>query len=151
VFEYFKRLLTSPVGRVTGIVVSLAALGFAACSVASFFRGGTPESVRSRMYICTETRKQFRHVNQMGETLPIFSSFSGKNTGMPAEACYWTADGKAKKEPTWVLLKEYVNEAGPTFCPDCGRLVVGHNPAPGPGVRVPPTAQQYVARNLNPE
>lgn len=98
------------------------------------------------MYICTETGKTFLHRNQVGESLPIHSPFSGKDTGVPAEPCYWTKDGGTKSEPTWVLVNEFIHKPGPTFCPDCGRLVIGHNPHPGPGVRPPPTREEWTAR-----
>jgi len=98
------------------------------------------------MYICTETGKPFRHQIKMGESLPIESPYSGKKTGVPAEACYWNADGTTRKEPVWVLLNQWIHKPGPTFCPDCGRLVVGHNPPPGPGARPPPTSTEYYAR-----
>ena len=51
-----------------------------------------------------------------------------------------------KPEPTWVLVNEFVGRPGPTFCPDCGRLVVGHNPAPGEGVKAPPKQAEYKPR-----
>jgi hypothetical protein len=66
------------------------------------------------------------------------------NTGYPAEACYWTADGGTKTEPTWVLMNAVLGKPGPTFCPDCGRLVVARNPMPGPGVKPPPTQQELL-------
>lgn len=71
---------------------------------------------------------------------------SGQKTGYPAELCYWTADGKPKSEPTGVLLNETVGKPGPTFCPDCKRLVVGRNPSPvGPDFKPPPTEAEYRA------
>jgi hypothetical protein len=54
-------------------------------------------------------------------------------TGKPAfraELCYWTRDGKVKETPTPVLLNKYRNLPEPTYCPDCGRLVVLLNPPP---------------------
>ena len=135
----FRKWLKSRGGKVVTIVSSLVLLTFATVQILSFFRSSTSDEAFFTTYICTETGKPFRHKNQMGETLPILSPYSGKNTGIPAEACYWTADGSIKTEPTWVLL----NKSGPTFCPDCGRLVVGHNPKPGPNSTPPPTQQEY--------
>ncbi len=114
-------------------------------AISSYLRGGTSRAF-SRTYICTETGKTFRHEPEKGETLPIYSPYSHKNTGMPGEACYWAADGKIKKEPTWVLLNSEVGKPEPTFCPDCGRLVVGHNPVPKPGDKPSPTREEYYAR-----
>jgi hypothetical protein len=124
----------------------LAAVVVAGYFLRSFFHGDTVDDAYYTTYICTETGKVFRHKNVLGETLPIYSRYSGKNTGMPAEACYWTADGHPKTDPTWVLLNEEQGKSGPTFCPDCGRLVVGHNPRPGSGVKPPPNRAEFAAR-----
>jgi hypothetical protein len=132
--------------RIAAGVFCLVALAAAVYFVHSFFRGDTVDDAYYTTYICTETGRVFRHKNVLGETLPIYSSYSGKNTGMPAEACYWSADGHPKSDPTWLLLNEETGKSGPTFCPDCGRLVVGHNPRPGPGVRAPPTKAELAAR-----
>ena len=96
------------------------------------------------MYIDANTGKAFDHILEKGERVPIQTP-SGEKAGYPAEPCYWTKDGKAKTEPTWVLLNVYSKKPGPTFCPDCGRLVVGHNPPPAPGESAPPTAANYKA------
>jgi hypothetical protein len=145
--QYFQHLLTSTAGKVIAVVASLLLVATAVAQIVSYFGGGTPGDVFYTMYICTETGKPFRHRNEMGEMHPIESPYSGRRTGVPAEACYWTADGGTKKEPTWVLLNELAGKSGPTFCPDCGRLVVGHNSAPGPGVRPPPTQTEYASRS----
>jgi len=136
--------------RVLSVAVCAASLFILCYMVRGFLRGNTPESASYTTYICTETGQSFRHENKMGETLPIYSRFSGKNTGMPAEACYWTTDGKPKIDPTWVLLNEEIGKSGPTFCPDCGRLVVGHNPRARPGMQPPPTRSKYAARRSAP-
>jgi hypothetical protein len=64
-----------------------------------------------------------------------------------AEYCYWTKEGKIKEKPTAVLLNKYKGKPEPTFCPDCGRLVVGLNPAPVAGHAPPPTEAEYKARH----
>ncbi|MGD1276197.1 MAG: hypothetical protein ABR964_03115 [Tepidisphaeraceae bacterium] len=143
--EQLRRFLGSRLGRAVAICFTLLALGWAAATTVSYFHSDTPSSAFSRMFICTETQKPFSHKLEVGETVPVYSPYSGKNTGVPAEACYWTADGGAKSEPTWVLLNELAGKEGPTFCPDCGRLVVGHNPAPRPGAKPPPTPSEYFA------
>lgn len=64
-------------------------------------------------------------------------------TGKPAfraELCYWTAEGGIKETPTPVLLNRHVGRPEPTYCPDCGRLVVPLNPPPVAGV---PAGQQH--------
>ena len=140
-----RQSLSSRVGKIAVILLLVPAIGAAVWSIYSFSHGET-DFANYTMYICTETGKTFRHRNQVGESLPIVSPFSGKNTGVPAEACYWTKDGKSKSEPTWVLVNEFVHKSGPTFCPDCGRLVVGHNPYPEPGLHPPPTEAEWNAR-----
>jgi len=145
--DQFRQWLKSRGGKLVVIVASIVLLAIAGVQIATFFRSSTPDSAFYTTYICTETGKPFRHKNKMGETLPILSPYSGKNSGMPAEGCYWTADGGIKSEPTWVLLNSSVGKPGPTFCPDCGRLVVGHNPKPGPNSKPPPTQQEYLSRS----
>jgi hypothetical protein len=61
-----------------------------------------------------------------GSSYPLKNPNTGTATLMPAEACYWMRDGRAKMEPTWV----YVPQGERVACPDCGRPVVGRNPRP---------------------
>jgi hypothetical protein len=88
------------------------------------------------MFICSETGQVWEYTLQAGDTEPVYSPFSKKNTGYQAEACYWFKDSdgswKAKSKPTWVLVKKRVDETTTekTYCPDCEREVVGHNPRP---------------------
>jgi len=144
--ERIRQILATPIAKVLVTAVCAVILFFTVRVVLAYFKGDTPDTAFSTMFICTETGKTFRHTNKIGETQPILSPFSGKNTGVPAEACYWTTDGNTKKDPTWVLLNELAGKDGPTFCPDCNRLVVGHNPAPGDFVHAPPTRDEYVSR-----
>ena len=144
--DRIRQILATPAAKLIATVACAILLFLAGRVVYSYFKGDTPDTAFSTMFICTETGKTFRHTNKIGETQPILSPYSGKNTGVPAEACYWTADGEAKKNPTWVLLNELAGKEGPTFCPDCNRMVVGHNPAPGTGVHPPPTHDQYTSR-----
>ena len=104
------------------------------------------ENSRNRWFVCTETGKPFREELKPGITFPIESPHSGKPTGVPAELCYWAKDGKPKEDPTPVLLNERAGKSGPTFCPDCGRLVVAGNPLPLAGAQPPPTQAEYAAR-----
>lgn len=145
--ERLRQLLATPAAKVVVTAASIVLLIVAGRVIYSYMKGDTPDTAFSTMFICTETGKTFRHTNKIGETQPILSPYSGKNTGVPAEACYWNADGTPKKEPTWVLLNELAGKEGPTFCPDCDRLVVGHNPAPAPGVHPPPTREEYGSRS----
>jgi hypothetical protein len=97
---------------------------------------------RRRLFICSESGKSFTYEIDEGMMIPVLSPFTHRNTGYLAELCYWTADGQAKADPTPVLLNRYRKAAEPTFCPDCGRLVVHLNPAPEPGRQAPPTQEQ---------
>lgn len=144
--QRLRRLLESSTGKFVAVGASVVLIALAGYVVVQSIRGDTPDSARHTMFICTETGKPFEHQNKIGETQPILSPHSGKNTGVPAEACYWNADGSTKTTPTWVLLDELAGKPGPTFCPDCNRLVVGHNPQPVPGANPPPTKEQYVPR-----
>jgi hypothetical protein len=132
--------------KVIAIAVSPLFVGIAVLVVRSYLRGSTPDEAYYTTYICTETGRAFKHRNEPGETLPIVSPYSGKNTGVPGEPCYWTADGRIKSQPTWVLLNEAIGKPGATFCPDCGRLVVGRNPVAHAGGKPPPTEDEYAAR-----
>jgi hypothetical protein len=93
--------------------------------------------------VCAQTGKAFTVELKDGLSIPVRSPYSGQQTGYPAELCYWTKDGKPKDEPTAVLLNSWVGKRGPTFCPDCGRLVVGRNPEPAPDRKPPPTREEY--------
>jgi hypothetical protein len=142
--EKFQDFLRGPFGKVTAIVIVL--VGVVAIYFSSRNSFGTSEAgrmSRDRTFICTETGKPFEYTVKLGDSLPVPSPFSGKNTGQPAEFCYWAKDGKVKQNPTPVLLNKYLNKTGPTFCPDCGRLVVDFNPPPVEGMSPPPTQAEY--------
>ncbi|HWP41385.1 MAG TPA: hypothetical protein VNL70_10705 [Tepidisphaeraceae bacterium] len=96
-----------------------------------------------RIFVCAQTGKAFSVELRQGLSIPVKSPYTGQPTGYPAELCYWTKDGKPKDEPTAVLMNRWVGKSGPTFCPDCGRLVVGHNPPASPDRKPPPTRQEY--------
>jgi hypothetical protein len=147
--EGVRGFMQSPVGKGFSIVVSIAALLLGIYVVRAAIQGDTPGDPNNATYVCSETGKAFKHRNVVGEDVPVLSPYTGRNTGYPGEPCYWTASGQPKDEPTWVLLNETVGKSGPTFCPDCGRLVVAHNPAPEPGMKPPPTQQEYAARRVS--
>src|SRR2546423_2989302 len=64
---------------------------------------------RHRKFICSETNKAFDVTVEEGMMTPVKSPYSGKNTGYPAEMCWWTKDGQPLKEPHYVLLKKSVD------------------------------------------
>jgi hypothetical protein len=141
-----REFFNSTAGKAVAILLILVALGAAYYSIRSNLgRSEAADLSRDRMFICSETLKPFQHDIVEGEPYPVVSPFSGKNTGYPAEACYWTKDGQTKEQPTYVLLNLAIHKREPTFCPDCGRLVVGHNPRPQPGDKPPPTKSEYTA------
>lgn len=134
-------------GAGKGVAIALAVIGLVIVVVSARRSLGPSEAAqmsRGRVFIDAATGKAFNHTLSLGEKVPVPAP-SGKNTGVPAELCYWTKDGKLKREPTFVLLNEYAipKKSGPTFCPDCGRLVTPLN-APGiPGTPPPPTQAEY--------
>jgi hypothetical protein len=143
--ERLRAKLGSGVGKGAAAAAVLIAVAIAVYSVRNNF-GGQSSAARlaaERVYICAETGKQFEHTMQRGDEPPILSPHSGKRTGWEAERCFWTADGKVKDEPTFVLLNKYKGEKGPTFCSDCGRVVVQLNPAVHAGSVPPPTRDEY--------
>jgi hypothetical protein len=145
-----QRATRSAAGKVASVVFIILSLGVGFYVIRNSLKSDTPDSAFSVTYIDTENGKAFQHRPVAGETSPIVSPYSGKNTGVMGEPCYWTASGQPKTDPTWVLLNEAVGKSGPTFCPDCGRLVVGHNPRPAPGRKPPPTQQEYMAHHVSP-
>jgi hypothetical protein len=148
--EQLRRFLATSGGRVLAIAATIALVVVAVYSAMGFFKGDTPDSAFYRVYIDPENGQSFRHKNEIGESVPLKSPFSGKNVAMPAEACYWNKDGTIRAEPYYLLLNSETGKPEPTFCPDCGRLVVPHNPKPQPGWRPPPTKQEWEASHGSP-
>src|SRR5205809_1075501 len=118
-----REFFNSSSGKLAAIGLVLLALVLAFFSYRSSFGGDDAASIsRDRMFVDAATGKPFEHQLQMGERIPVKAP-SGGMTGYPAELCYWTKDGKRKKDPTPVLLNDSIGKHEPTFCPDCGRLV----------------------------
>jgi hypothetical protein len=92
---------------------------------------GDPRAESEMMTVVdSETNEVVKIKLRLGEKGPFVNPKTTKNTLYPAEKCFWTKDGKAKLNPTYVLLREYLGEAGPTTCPDCGKKVRPRNPMP---------------------
>ena len=143
-----RDLLNSKAGRTVATLVGILGIGVIVWTVkANFGASDGAASSRDRVFICAETLKPFNHELREGESVPVYSPHSGKQTGYPAELCLWTKEGKVKDKPTPVLLNEWAGKKGPTFCPDCGRLVVAHNPPPQAGSKPPPLKEQYTLQN----
>jgi hypothetical protein len=147
-----REFLNSTAGKATSIGVTLAAVILAVFMVKGAV-GENPavESSTDRVFIDNETGQTFRHKIAIGEKSVVMSPFTHRETGVMPEPCYWTKDGKAKSTPTYVLMnsRKAKPEPEPTFCPDCGRLVVGLNPAPMQGSPPPPTKEEYEKRKGN--
>jgi hypothetical protein len=140
--ESLRRFLKSPAGMGVAAVLVVVALVMAVQSLRGFVTSEAAAISKERVFIDAKTGKPYDIELKPGIPMPAPAP-SGGNTGYPAEACYWTKDGKGKEEPTYVLLNSFKGSKDPTFCPDCGRLVVGHNPRPGEGINPPPTKEEY--------
>jgi hypothetical protein len=137
-----EKLEHSQTGKVVAIAVVLGAVAFAVYIVKSTFSPAAVSEERERWFVDATTLTPFHHELVLGESIPVKAP-SGNMSGYPAELCFWTKDGTPKTDPTPVLLNLYLGKKGPTFCPDCGRLVVPRNPAPTPGMRPPPTQEEW--------
>ena len=142
-FEKLKEFTGTRAGRVVSGTCAALALACAGYAAYSSIGSGPAELSANRVFIDADTLQSFHCELRAGMTLPVKSPYSGKNTGYPAEMCYWTRDGKVSDKPTPVLLNSYKGIHDPTFCPECGRLVIAHNPHPMPESKPPPTAQDY--------
>jgi hypothetical protein len=140
----FREFLGSRNGRIAAIALVVIGIGAAGYSIYGSLGSPAISMTDSRMYIDPKTGEAFRVKTGPGIELPPKAP-SGA-TAFEAESCYWTKDGKAKEEPTYVLLNSHVGKPEPTFCPDCGRLVRGHNPPPITGRKPPPTKDEYDQR-----
>jgi hypothetical protein len=139
---WLRSILDGRAGKPLAIAIVLIVIGLAIYQIKSYFVPSAVAGERERVFIDATTGKGFDHELKLGETFPVEAP-SGNKSGYPAELCYWTKDGGIKKDPTPVLLNSWIGKPGPTFCPDCGRLVVGHNPMAMPGMRPPPTREEY--------
>jgi hypothetical protein len=138
-----REWLDSTGGKIVAGVVLALGLVAVVWAVRSAF--GPPAEVteaNTRVFVDVSTGKPFRYELKAGDMIPVKAP-SGQQTGYPAEMCWWTKEGTIREEPFAVVLNEEKGEPGPTFCPDCGRLVRGHNPRPQPGDKPPPTKAEY--------
>ena len=122
-----KKLILSSLAGAGAVIVLLVVIGRML-----FFTAATASEVsRVRVAVDSETGEvieQF-HISE-GMSYPWTNPKTGKATLYPPESCYWTKDGKAKLDPTYVVLNELTGKPGKTICPDCGREVRVHNPLP---------------------
>lgn len=112
-------------------LLSLVVLGVVLTRAVQSHSNSPSEMSKRRTLVDAQTGEVFaEHAVSLSETVPFTNPKTGNRTLFPAEACYWTKDGGAKLQPTYVLLNEAVGKTGPTTCPDCGRKVIFHNPLP---------------------
>jgi hypothetical protein len=141
-----REFLNSNAGKGVTIAFILIALGVVFFSIKGSFGSSEIQNfANTRTFICAETLKPYQYELTATSKIPAPSPFSGKNTGYPAEMCYWTKEGKIRPTPYPVLLNSYRKLPEPTFCPDCGRLVTVRNPAPQSGAKPPPTEAEWKA------
>lgn len=143
----FREALNKPSGKAIAAIIIVVGVGLMAWSLyAQFGPSEADRAMREAPWMCAKTGKPFTYRIKDGDTVPVKSPHSGENTGYPAERCFWTKDGQAKTAFTPVLLEQTLGKPGPTFCPDCDRLVTPHNPAPRTGGSPPPTRAEYESR-----
>lgn len=141
-----REFLQTSAGK--GMAVAVIILGIAAAGWSIWSNVGQPTAVKAAntvVFLDIETGKTFDVELTPDMAYPAKSPYSGHMTGYMAEACGWTKDGHVRKEPFYVVLNSELGKPGPTFCPDCGRLVVAHNPPAVEGHRPPPTQTEYAS------
>src|SRR4051812_4583507 len=93
-----REFLNSPAGKVTSVLVILVALGLMIWSILSNFGGSDAAAISAdRVYMDTATNKPFAYELKAGDGVPVKAP-SGSMTGYPTEKCFWTKDGKPKKD-----------------------------------------------------
>jgi hypothetical protein len=141
-----RDFLASTPGKLLTFALAGVAILVAAFLVwRSFGPSAEVVDANTRYFVDVKTGKSFRRELKAGMRVPIDAP-SGEKTGYLAELCYWNTDGSQRTEPFAVVLNSAVGKPEPTFCPDCGRLVVGHNPAPTEGRKPPPKKDEYTPR-----
>ena len=142
----FRDSIKGSTGVITAVILILVAC---VAVYLAIFRGGASaaNTANQRTFVDAETGKAFTAELKAGMTMPLVSPDSGHKTGIEAELCYWTADGKPKAVPDPVLLNQFRMPPvpGATFCPVCHRLVVAHNPGAAAGDTPPMTEAEFAA------
>jgi hypothetical protein len=144
---WLRNSLESQKGKSIAIVLAIGAIGASLYMIKSALSSSVVSAEHRRIFVDAQTGRPFYHDLEKGEVIPVDAP-SGQKTGFPAELCYWTKEGQPKQDPTAVLMNSWIGKSGPTFCPECGRLVVPNNPPASPGRRPPPTQQEYQERMI---
>ena len=142
-----EKLEHNRTAKVVATVLVLGAVVAAGYVVKNAVAPSAVAEERERWFVDATTMIPFHHELVLGESIPVKAP-SGNMSGYPAELCYWTKDGTPKSDPTPVLLNIYLGKSGPTFCPDCGRLVVPRNPVAMPGMKPPPTRDEWEKQHM---
>ncbi len=140
----FQEWLHTTPGRITAIAFLVIGLSGTAWSMLRYF--GPDAAARysnSPLFIDSITGKTFHYQLKIGDTIPVLSPFTNRNTGYPAAFSYWSKGGKILKHPEAVLLNTWLGKTTPTFAPLSGRLVTANEKPPMPGSTPPPTKVQY--------
>jgi len=121
-----------PLSGGAGVLLVIVLLGGAGALFYKNYRHAEAEAPveTQRRFMCSGDSNVFMYALKKGESPPVPCTVCKKSTGFPCEACYWTRDGQTKDTPTFVILNHHLGKSGDTICPDCGRVVVGHNPDP---------------------
>ncbi len=119
-----QRIMLAAAGLILIVAVVLAWRGLSS--------GPRYRISAERAFKCAECGEVFEHVLQIGDKEPFECPACDRPAGWATEKCYWTKDGKAKLDPTFVILKTRLDPDSDekTYCPDCGREIKGHNPRP---------------------
>jgi hypothetical protein len=140
--EWFKTNTLKKVGVITFVVLIVLAVIYAVLSMGN----AAIDRTHGRLFVDSDSGKTYYLTIKVGmATCPAINPDTGKPTLYMPEVCYWNADGTTKTTPTYVILNSALGKPGPTFCPDCGRLVIENNPAPGGG-QPPMTKQEFQRR-----
>jgi hypothetical protein len=143
-----REFLQSGPGRLLSLGVIVLGLSLATYEIwANIKPAQAVTDSRLRWFVNIDTGKAFQAELTVGQIFPLTSPDTGAKNGYPAELCYWNADGTQKQVPDKVVLNQTLGKHGPTFCPYCHRLVVGHNPSPidHPDMSPPPTEAEWRA------
>jgi hypothetical protein len=133
-----REFFESPKGKPVALGILGVGIVAAAISIWQNIGGGEAEAIAGTPSYINAKTGEVRKI-KMGKEAPPADFY-------PAESCYWTKDGKVKEQPTLVLLNTYKGSKDPTFCPDCGRLVVQLNPPANINNKPPPTQAEYKQR-----
>jgi hypothetical protein len=141
-----REFFSTARGRMVAVLFCMAGLGAITWSIwSNLMPNSAVAAANDPLFVNAETGYAFHCKLKIGMAIPVVCPDTGKATGYKAELCYWTKDGHVKEEPTPVALKEDQGQPGPTFCPDCGRLVMLHNPRAAENRSPPPTEAEYKA------